>query len=690
MTISSTITIIDTAQQLAAAGRHTEVIAYLGARDANEIEESPNLALLYGTAHARVGRHAEGLRWLDLALDQARRRQEQAVEGPALNARGAVALVSGRLDEAADYCTRALMVASRDGDVGTAGRCSTNLGIISHLRGRHAEAIAAWEIALAAFDRAGWRPGVAQCHHNLGLTYRDQGALDRALTEADWAVTEGEASGDQTLWALALRGRAEIRVAQGEIGLARRALDEIRAIRSRVPDAADEAEDQRALALVLAAEGELVAAEHALRDVIVRAEGHRRPQLLAEATRDLAIVLRRSDRNAEAQAAARTAQAIFARLGAEAEIRNLASQEWDGDFGAELGRSLAPLHAAQALADAGDYTELVTYLGGRTQDELEQSPMLALLSGIGHSRLGRLDVGQQWAMVALSRARVLGDRTLEVRGLNVCGAIALERGGISEATTFFTRAQEEAMQDNDMATLGRCANNLGIVANMQGDYGRAVGAYTRAIAAYQKARNDRGMAETQHNLGITYREQGRLDDAMHATDTAMREAERLGDRRLKAQALAGRAEIQVARGDPELAIREAQRAVVIHRDLKDAVRETEDLRILAVALGAAGRKGEAEAMFREVIARAAKHERTLLVAIAQRDLANLLAREGNVAAAREVAETARATLEQLGAKAEAEKLDALLKAPGIEPSVSVAYAPPPTSRPDAPPVQPGA
>src|SRR5437016_4342376 len=282
--------------------------------------------------------------------------------------------------------------------------------------------------------------------------------------------------------------------------------------------------------------------------------------------------------------------------------------------------------------------------------------MLALLCGIGHSRLGRLDVGQQWAMVALSRARVLGDRTLEVRGLNVCGAIALERGGISEATSFFTRAQEEAMQDNDMATLGRCANNLGIIANMQGDY-------ARAIAAYQKARNERGIAETQHNLGIAYREQGRLDDAMHATDTAMREAERLGDRRLKAQALAGRAEIQVARGDPELAIREAQRAVVIHRDLKDAVRETEDLRILAVALGAAGRKREAEAMFREVIARAAKHERSLLVAIAQRDLAYLLAREGHIAAARAVPDTARATLERLGAKAEAEKLDALLAQP---------------------------
>jgi tetratricopeptide (TPR) repeat protein len=678
--------VVDKAQQLAAAGHHAEVVAYLSAREGIELEGSPSLALLYGTAHARLGRHDEGRRWLDVALEQARMRNEQAIEGRALNARGAVALVSGRIDEAADYCTRALMVASRDSDVATAGRCSTNLGIISHLRGRHAEAIASWEIARAAFDRAGWRQGVAQCHHNLGITYREQGAFDHALTEADRAVAEAQASGDHTLWALALRGRAEIRVVRGELQLARGELDQVREIRSRVPDPADEAEDLRTAAAVLAAEGEIVAAEHALRDVIVWADGHRRPQLLAEATRDLAVVLRRTGRHAEAQAAARTAQAIFARLGAEAEIRNLASQEWDEDFAAELGRSLAPLHAAQALADAGHYTELITYLGGRTQDELEQSPMLALLCGIGHSRLGRLDVGQQWARVALSRARVLGDRTLEVRGLNVCGAIALERGGIGEATDFFTRAQEEAMQDNDMATLGRCANNLGIIANMQGDYGRAVGAYTRAIAAYQKARYAQGIAESQHNLGITYRDQGRLDDAMQAADAAVREAERLGDQRLKAQALAGRAEIQVLRGEPEIAIREAKRAVVVHRDLKDAVRETEDLRILAVALGGAGQKRDAEAMLREVIARATKHERPLLVATAQRDLAYLLARQGETAAATEAAQAGHATLDRLGAKVEAERLEALLKDLAVERETGVAYVPPPT--PQAPGLNP--
>jgi len=315
--------------------------------------------------------------------------------------------------------------------------------------------------------------------------------------------------------------------------------------------------------------------------------------------------------------------------------------------------------------------------------------MLALLSSIGHSRLGRLDVGHQWALVALSRARVLGDRTLELRALNVCGAIALEQGGISEATDFFTRAQDEAMQENDMTTLGRCANNLGIIANMEGDYGRAVGAFTRAIAAYQQARYDRGVAESQHNLGIAYREQGRLDDAMEVADAAVRDAERLGDRQLKAQALAGRAEIQVARGEPGLAVREAQRAVVVHRDLKDAVRETEALRILAVALGMTGKTGDSAGMLREVIARATKHERPLLVALAQRDLAQLLSREGDVAAAREMAQTARAALDRLGAKVEVAKLDAWLRDRAIQRTDDVTRRPlPPAGMLQSPALHP--
>src|SRR6266702_96617 len=124
--------VFNTAGQLAAAGHHAEVVEYLGARPASELESTPGLALLYGTAQARLGRHDEGLRWLDMAVDRARNDGERGVEGRTLNARGAMSLVRGRVDEAADYCTRALMLASLDGDLSTVGRCSNNLGIISN------------------------------------------------------------------------------------------------------------------------------------------------------------------------------------------------------------------------------------------------------------------------------------------------------------------------------------------------------------------------------------------------------------------------------------------------------------------------------------------------------------------------------------------------------------------------------
>src|SRR5438552_9125 len=228
--------VVDKAQQLAAAGRHAEVVSYLGARKGTELADSPSLALRYGTAQARLGRHEEGLRWVDLALDQAHKRDEQAVERHALNARGAIALVSGKIDEAADYFTQALMAASRDGDLATTARCSNNLGIISHLRGRHAEAIGSWEIAVAAFERAGLPQGVAECQHNLAITYREQGALERALSEADTAVAQAEAAGDRSLQALVLRGRAEIHVVRGKLDLAHRDLDAVRELRGFVPN----------------------------------------------------------------------------------------------------------------------------------------------------------------------------------------------------------------------------------------------------------------------------------------------------------------------------------------------------------------------------------------------------------------------------------------------------------------------
>ena len=654
--------VVAKARSLAAAGHHAALVEFLGSRTQSELED-PTLELLYGIAQARLGRHKQGLEWIDRALATARLRREHGVERHALNARGAIALMSGNLTEAADSCTQALMAASRDGDHATTGRASNNLGVISHLRGRHAEAISSWEIAAAAYHRAGIQTGVADCHHNLANAYREQGALDKALATADQAVAVAEATRDETLYAMTLRGRAEIRAVRSEPELARRDLDRIRVIRSQMPDPVAEAEDLRIQALVMVAEDQQARAEKALREVVGRAEMHDRLLLQGEATRDLANLLRRARRDDEAQAAAQTARAMFARMGAESEIRKLAALGWDESFAAKLQGTLAPVHIAQQYADAGKYAELLAYLEQRSRDELEESAMLTLLLGIAHSRLGRLEVGQQWAMVAQLRARSLKDRMMEVRALNVCGAIALERGGIDEATYFFTRAQEEASDGNDMVTVGRCSNNLGIIANMQGDHKRAVIAYTRAIASYEQAKFARGVAEARHNLGIACRAQGRLDRALETANLAIQEAQALGDKQLTAQAIAGLAEIHVARGEADLALTAVEQATTTHREMKDPVREAEDLRIKAGALALKGRREDAESMLRQVIIRATEHGRPLLLAMAERDLALLLLQAGDSVGGKAAAQRARSTFQRLSARAEIDKLDGLLETP---------------------------
>jgi len=115
-------------------------------------------------------------------------------------------------------------------------------------------------------------------------------ALDRALAEADKALARAEA----------LRARVEIHALRGELDLAHHDLDALGELRGFAPNAIHDAEDLRVVAMVRAAEGDLMSAERALRDVIQRAEVHRQPQLQAQATRDLATVLRRAGQNAEA------------------------------------------------------------------------------------------------------------------------------------------------------------------------------------------------------------------------------------------------------------------------------------------------------------------------------------------------------------------------------------------------------
>ncbi len=328
--------------------------------------------------------------------------------------------------------------------------------------------------------------------------------------------------------------------------------------------------------------------------------------------------------------------------------------------------ALTELRTVEQLATEGRFAELVAYVEGQRSltEALNGSPTLALLYGTAHARLGQLAEGERWVAVALERARERGDRAIEVRALNVQGAIALESGRLDDASGLFRRALDEAGKLGDHASMGRCANNLGIIASMRGDHAAAVGSYTMAQAAFQRAGYRRGVVDTHHNLAIAHREQGQLDLALAEAERAVEVAREVGDAGLSAQSLAGRAEIRATMGDAAMARREAETALAAHRELRDVVGESEDLRVLAVACAADGQRDEPARLLREVIERAQAHGRPFLAATAHRDLASVLEGAGMREEALQSAAAARDGFSELGAVGERKKLEQWLAARG--------------------------
>lgn len=315
---------------------------------------------------------------------------------------------------------------------------------------------------------------------------------------------------------------------------------------------------------------------------------------------------------------------------------------------------------ARRLMETGRFAETIEQLGAWGEGRLAGSPTLALIFGTAQARLGRHAEGARWVDTALNLSRERGDRAVEVRALNVRGAIALEGGRIDDAANHFMHALAEAHQESDHSTIGRCCTNLGIIANMRGHYDRAIGSYSLALTAFQQASLPWGVVVTHHNLGITYRDKRELEQALEMASRAMAEAADVGDVALAAQTLAGHAEIRVLAGDGEIGRREIERALETHVGLGDVVGQTEDRRILALAMAALGETEEAEATLRDVIAQANEHKRPLLVATARRDLVVVLFRSGRSGEANDLARTTRAQFSELGCVAEMLKLDGLL------------------------------
>jgi tetratricopeptide (TPR) repeat protein len=210
---------------LLAEGRFKDTLERYREIDTQPEGRRPEMQLIAATAATRLGDLLVGESLANEALRQFRRRGDWDGSMRTLNLLGAIQWERGQTTQAGTSFAEALRLARELNDSLMLARACNNLASVAHLQGRFDEAAGLYRGALLAYQRLGDRRGTAETYHNLGLAYWQAGGWRQGQAAADEAVRHAEMVGDRTLLALALAGRAEIRVERDDVPLAERELE---------------------------------------------------------------------------------------------------------------------------------------------------------------------------------------------------------------------------------------------------------------------------------------------------------------------------------------------------------------------------------------------------------------------------------------------------------------------------------
>src|SRR5688500_739974 len=317
------------------------------------------------------------------------------------------------------------------------------------------------------------------------------------------------------------------------------------------------------------------------------------------------------------------------------------------------------LAAARAHAQAGAWGEVRALIAERRAAAVTQ-PELALLYGEALVRTGFSREARSWLDEILPAIERMGDRAALRRGTNMLGVAHFELGDLDDAEIAWARALELARYDEDDLLIARATNNLGTIENVRGRREAALSLYQLAIPAYQRLGNPLGLAESFHNMAITYRDSEQLDQADEYERRAIEFAGEARSPRLTALARLGRAELSLRRGDPRLAEASARYVAKVFAELHDPIREADALRLAGLASTELGQIAEATAALDAAVSLAREHGHALNEAESLAARARLRAATQDVAGARADAELAMVIFARLAATAERDAVAAWL------------------------------
>ncbi|HEU4631538.1 MAG TPA: tetratricopeptide repeat protein [Gemmatimonadaceae bacterium] len=311
---------------------------------------------------------------------------------------------------------------------------------------------------------------------------------------------------------------------------------------------------------------------------------------------------------------------------------------------------------AAALARAAAWAELASLLGEHADDGVREVAELVTLRAESLMRTGQPREARGWLADTLPELARTREHVALRRATNLLGAAHFALGELEAAREAFERALELGQEDEDDLTVARATNNLGAIANVRGRREQALALYQLAIPAYQRLGNALGLAQSFHNMAITFRDLGQLGRADECERRAIEFGRQAGSAHVVALAQLGRADLSLRGGDAVLAEAGARHAARSFAELGDPINQADALRVIGAAVLAQGRHEAARVALDSALALARAHGSALHEAEARRGLAELHAAAGDPSGARAHAEAALHLFERLEAATEADEL----------------------------------
>jgi len=311
---------------------------------------------------------------------------------------------------------------------------------------------------------------------------------------------------------------------------------------------------------------------------------------------------------------------------------------------------------ATTLARAAAWSDVAAFLGAYANDGLRTHPELATLQAEALLRTGRPRDARAWLDVVIADPATREDRAVLRRAINLLGAAEFVLGDLDAAGQSFGRALEMGEEDGDQLTVARATNNLGAIANVHGRHDDALACFHLTVPVYRRLDEPSGLAQSFHNMAITFRDLGHLARADECERWAIDHAEQGQDEHLATLARLGRAEVGLRAGDVALAESAGRSLAQAFDRLGDPIGQADAHRLVGAACTAQGKLGAARAALDTALALARTYGGALPEAETLRACAELAYARGDRADTLRRAEEAFAVYARLGATDEARRL----------------------------------